>query len=82
MLRSMAALFDVTLFKIKTYTLMTTKQIKQAIRSGQVVVLRDDPMSYIVLDLFGQPIVVSLKVDVPTRLATLSDKRKAIVKRI
>jgi hypothetical protein len=56
------------------------KQIKQAIHSGQVVVLRDDATSHICEDFFAGLVVVSIKADVPTRLATLSDKRKAIVK--
>ena len=56
---------------------MTTKQIKQAIRSGHVVVLRDDAMSHICEDFFAELVVVSIKADVPIRLATLSDKRKA-----
>ena len=59
---------------------MTTRQIKQAIHSGHVVVLRDDATSHICEDFFAGLVVVSIKADVPTRLATLSDKRKVIVK--
>lgn len=61
---------------------MTTRQIKQAIHSGQVVVLRDDATSHICEDFFAGLVVVSIKADVPTRLATLSDKRRAIVKKL
>lgn len=59
---------------------MTTKEIMQAIRSGHIVVLRDDPTSHICEDFFTGLVVVSLRPDVPTRLATLSDKRQAIIK--
>lgn len=52
--------------------LMTTKEIKQAIRSGHVVVLRDDPASHVCEDFFAGLVVVSMKAGVPTRLATLS----------
>ena len=58
---------------------MTTKEIMQAIRSGQTVVLRDDPMSHICEDFFAGLVVVSLQADVPTRLATLDDYMKAII---
>ena len=59
--------------------LMTTKEIKQAIRSGHVVVLRDDPVSHVCEDFFAGLVVVSMKAGVPTRLATLSDKRRATI---
>lgn len=58
---------------------MTTKEIKRAIRSGHVVVLRDDATTHICEDFFAGLVVVSLKAGVPTRLATLSDKRKAMI---
>ena len=59
---------------------MTTKEIKRAIRSGHVVVLRDDATSHICEDFFAGLVVVNIKADVPTRLATLSDKKRAIIK--
>ena len=58
---------------------MTDEEIKQAIRSGHSVVLRDEKTSQICEDLFAGLVVVSMKADVPTRLATLSDKRQAII---
>ncbi len=59
---------------------MTTKEIEQAIDSDKVVTLRDDNRCRICRDIFGQLVVVSLDAGEPTRLATLSDKRKAKVK--
>lgn len=60
---------------------MTTKEIKAAIKSGHVVTLGDNPHSRICCDLFGELIVISSQNDeAPTRLATLADKRKAVVK--
>jgi hypothetical protein len=58
---------------------MTTKEIKKAIKDGRVVAIKDDLRSRICCDFFGQLVVVSLNVGEPTRLATLSDKRKAII---
>lgn len=58
---------------------MTTREIKQAIKDGRVVAIKDDPRSRICCDFFGQLVVVSLNVGEPTRLATLSDKRQAII---
>lgn len=59
---------------------MTQKEILKAIRSGRVVMLRDDKTSHICEDFFAGLVVVSLRAGVPTRLATLSDKRKACIK--
>lgn len=57
---------------------MTTKEIKRAIDDGRVVTVGDDPMSRICRDIFGQElVVVSLVPGESTRLATLSDKRRA-----
>ena len=57
---------------------MTTRQIEKAIDSGQVVTLKDDPLSRIIKDFFGDLVVDSLRKEPePTRLATLSDKRRA-----
>ena len=57
---------------------MTTRQIEKAIGSGQVVVLKDDPLSRIIKDIFGNLVVESLhREPEPTRLVTLSDKRRA-----
>ena len=58
---------------------MTTKDIKQAIKDGRVVALNGDPMSRICCDFFGQLVVVSLIPGEPTRLATLSDKKRATI---
>jgi uncharacterized protein YbcI len=60
---------------------MTTKEIMQAVSSGRLVTLGDDPSSCIQVDLFGDLVIVSRSgEDTPVRKATLSDKRKAIVK--
>ena len=59
---------------------MTKKEILSAIRSGHMVVLRDDPASAVCQDLFGGLVIVSRRVDdVPVRQATLRDKRNATV---
>ena len=58
---------------------MTTKEIKQAIKDGKVVALKSDARSRICCDFFGQLVVVSLNIGESTRLATLSDKRQAII---
>lgn len=59
---------------------MTRKQIKQAIKRGDVVVLRGDHMSRVCEDLFGQLVVISLRADTdPIRLATRQDKRNATI---
>ena len=59
---------------------MTTKEIQKAIDSGRVVCLKGDPQSRICRDFFGELTVVSLRPDEPARLATLKDKRRAIIK--
>ena len=57
---------------------MTEKQIIQAIEAGHVVVVGDDRLSRICKDFFGSLVVESFHGDAePTRLATLSDKRRA-----
>lgn len=58
---------------------MTTKQIKQALGDGHVVCLKDEPMSMLYFDLFGDLVVVSRLADVPTRKATQADKRRAVI---
>ena len=59
---------------------MTKKLIHQCLSSGHVVVLRDDPWSCIVNDLFGGLVVVSKRPEpVPTRMATCDDFDMAIV---
>lgn len=58
---------------------MTTKQIKQALKDGHVVGLKGDPASMLYFDLFGDLVVVSRHAEVPTRKATVADKRKAII---
>lgn len=59
---------------------MTTKQIKQALKDGHKVYLRGDHTSMLYFDIFGDLVVVSLLADVPTRKATLSDRRRAVIK--
>ena len=59
---------------------MTTKQICKALDAGQAVTLKGDPSCRICRDMFGELTVVSLKTDEPPRLATLKDKRRAIIK--
>ena len=58
---------------------MTTKAIKNALKGGHVVCLNGDPMSMLYFDLFGDLVVVSRHAEVPTRKATLSDRRQAII---
>ena len=59
---------------------MTTKAINEALLAGKAVVLRDNPLLCIIPDLWGQLVVVSRGRDsFATRLATRSDKRKAVV---
>lgn len=58
---------------------MTKKAIKNALKGGQVVCLKGDPMSMLYFDLFGDLVVVSRHADVPTRKATLADRRQAII---
>lgn len=59
---------------------MKQKEIHQAILSGKVVVLKDDPKCRICCDFFGNLTVVSLRPDEPVRLATLKDKRNAVIR--
>jgi hypothetical protein len=56
---------------------MTKKQINNAIDCNRVVAVGGDTQHRICRDVFGQMVVVSLIAGEPTRLATLSDKRKA-----
>lgn len=56
---------------------MTTKAINKAIDGNKVVTVGDDLHHRICRDMFGQLVVVSLIAGEPTRLATLSDRRKA-----
>lgn len=59
---------------------MTTKAINEALLAGKVVVLRDDPLLCIVPDLWGELVVVSRGQEpFDTRLATPSDKRRAVL---
>ena len=58
---------------------MTTKKIKQAIDGGKVVGLKDEPLSRVCYDLFGNLVVVSLSADEPIRLLTAKDSRRAIL---
>lgn len=60
---------------------MTDKDIRRAVGSGRLVTLGDDPMSCICEDLFGSLVVVSRCEDVPVRMATPADKRRARVTR-
>lgn len=58
---------------------MTTKAIQNALKGGHVVCLKGDPTSMLYFDLFGDLVVVSRHAEVPTRKATLADKRKATI---
>lgn len=59
---------------------MTTKSINEALLAGKVVVLRNAPHLCIVLDLFGELVVVSRLLEpFDTRLATPADKRQAVI---
>lgn len=58
---------------------MTTKEIRRAIDGGKVVTLKDEPLSRVCYDLFGQMVVVSLCAEQPIRLATVKDKRRAVI---
>ena len=59
---------------------MTTKAINAALLAGRVVALRDDPLLCIVHDLWGELVVVSRGQEpFDTRLATRSDKRRAVI---
>lgn len=58
---------------------MTTKEIEKAISGGNTVVLRHDPQCRICRDFFGSLVVVDMRGVEPDRLATLSDKRQAII---
>lgn len=59
---------------------MTTKQICKALDAGRALTIKGDPSCRICRDIFGELTVVSLKTDEPPRLATLKDKRRAIIK--
>ena len=56
---------------------MTRKQIKQAIDDGKVVAIKGEHLSRVCYDLFGNLVVMSLRADVPLRLLTASDSRRA-----
>lgn len=57
---------------------MTKKEIKQAIKDGWVIALRDNPKHIMAIDLFGDLVVDSLKSEEGyPRKATLGDKRRA-----
>ena len=57
---------------------MTEKAIRQAVSSGRLVTLGNDPNSCFQIDLFGELVVVSRSGDdTPVRKAALSDKRQA-----
>ena len=59
---------------------MTTKSINAALQAGRVVVLKGDPLLCIVPDLWGELVVVSRGQEpFDTRLATIADKRRAVV---
>ena len=59
---------------------MTTKAINEALLAGRVVVLMDAPWLCIVPDFWGELVVVSRGQEpFDTRLATIADKRRAII---
>lgn len=59
---------------------MNRNEVIQAVNNGQLVTLGDDPTQYLMPDMFGQLTVVSMQADVPARLATRSDMRKAVIR--
>lgn len=56
---------------------MTTKAINNALLSRKMVVLQGEPTSQVLHNLFGELVVVSLIVGVPTRYATEDDVARA-----
>lgn len=56
---------------------MTKKEIKQAIDDGKVVAIKGEHLSRVCYDLFGNLVVMSLCADVPLRLLTAKDSRRA-----
>ena len=59
---------------------MKKNEVMQAVNDGLLVTLGDDPTQYLMPDMFGQLTVVSMQADVPPRLATRSDMRRATIK--
>ena len=79
MLRSTAALFEMTVIPYNIFA-MTTREIMRALRNNKCVVLSHEPWQWIRRDLFGDLVVVDVRHnDEPIRKATLSDKRQATI---
>ena len=55
---------------------MKRKQIEKAIDSGKLLRLKDEPMSRVCRDLFGNIVVISLYAEEPVRLMTDDDAVK------
>lgn len=58
---------------------MTREKIDKALLSRKMVVLQGEPTSQVLHNLFGELVVVSLIVGVPTRYATEDDVRRAVL---
>ena len=58
---------------------MTTKSINEALLSRKMVLLQGEPTSQVLHNLFGELVVVSVLVGVPTRYATEDDVRRAVL---
>ena len=56
---------------------MTREEIDNALLSRKMVVLQGEPTSQVLHNLFGELVVVSLIVGVPTRYATEDDVARA-----
>lgn len=58
---------------------MTKEEIDKALLSRKMVVLKNEPTSQVLHNLFGELVVVSVLVGVPTRYATEDDVARAEV---
>lgn len=57
--------------------MMTREEINEALSSRKMVVLEREPTSQVLRNLFGELVVVSVLIGVPTRYATEDDVRRA-----
>lgn len=61
---------------------MTARQIRRCLRSGQLVVVQGEPWLCFAPDLFGGLVVIAWRRHEdtgPARLASISDKRRAVM---
>lgn len=59
--------------------MITREEIDNALLSRKMVVLQGEPTSQVLHNLFGELVVVSLIVGVPTRYATEDDVARAVL---